>query len=185
MDCNAVERAIVEHGVAVPEAVHEHLRSCPSCQEFARVQQVALSHVPDAAPSPTLDQAVLAAGHRRLRRGWRRLPAARAWYRAAAAALLLAGGLGLWLRQRPPTAPSLGGAPGADLVVQPRHWAGAQVDLEAIEGGLEAALAEMGTLGTPARGADAEVDSQERWDALTELEFDVYFESEALRQGGG
>jgi hypothetical protein len=37
----------------------------------------------------------------------------------------------------------------------------------------------------PARGQDAGFDSRESWDALMELEFDLYFESESLRQAGG
>lgn len=185
MNCDASERAILEHGEDVPATVREHLVRCPACQDFARLQQALLGHAPGAGPSAALDRAVLTAAHRRLRRGGWRLPPLRFAYRAAAAALVLVAAVGLLSRRRPAASPPEAVAPVRPPVVATRHWAGAEVDLEVIEGGLDAALAELGSVGAPVRGADADAGSTELWDALMELEFDVYFESENLRQAGG
>jgi hypothetical protein len=185
MNCDAVERALLEEGADLSAAVREHLQTCRACQHFAHLQQALLDHAASVVPAPALEQAVLAAAHRRLRRGWRRVPPLRSVLRAAAAALVLLGAIGLWSRQRqtPPAAATA--APQVTSAAAGQHWAGAQEDLQVIEDGLEAALAELGTAGTPARGTDADVGSKELWDALMELEFDVYFESESLRQAGG
>jgi hypothetical protein len=178
MNCTTVEQAILESGGDLPEAGREHAANCPSCQEFARLQQALLDQEAGPEPSPALDRAVLAAAHRRLGRGWRGLPRLRPLYRAAAAALVLVGAVTLLRR-------CLEAPQRETLVAAARHWAGAQADLEVIEGGLDAALAELGSLDMPARGQDAGFDSRESWDALMELEFDLYFESESLRQAGG
>ncbi len=185
MDCDASERAILEHGADLPDAVREHVARCPACQEFGRLQQALLGQTLSSGPSAALDRAVRRAAHRRLRRGGWRLPPLRWVYRAAAAALVLVAAVGLLSRLRPAVSPQEAVAALRPPVVAPRHWAGAEVDLEVIEGGLDAALAELGSVGAPVRGAAADAGSSELWDALMELEFDVYFESENLRQAGG
>jgi hypothetical protein len=185
MDCNTVERAILEHGTDLHDAAREHVSGCPSCQEFARLHRALLEQGAGAGPSPALDRAVLEAAHRRLRRGWRWLPPLRNVYRAAAAALVLAVALGILGRRWAATRPQESVAGATPQSAAAHHWAGAQVDLEVIEGGLDAALAELDTMGASAPGEDASFDSRESWDALMELEFDAYFESECLRQAGG
>jgi len=186
MHCNTVERAILEHGGDLPDAMREHVAGCSSCQEFARLQQAMLDQDAGPEPSPALDRAVLKAAHRRLRHGWRLLPHLQPVYRvAAAAALVLVGAVCMLLRRDP--APVQPGTVVTNVpqAVEAHRWAGAQVDLEVIEGGLDAALAELGDTGTAVSGRNAALDSGESWDALMELEFDAYFESENLRQAGG
>jgi anti-sigma-K factor RskA len=185
MDCNTAERALVEHGGDLPDAVREHVAGYPSCRDFARLQQALLEQDAGAAPSAALDRAVVEAAHRRLRRSWRHLPRLRLVLRAAAAVLVLAATLSLLLRRRADRPPTVPLATAASPTVEARHWAGAEVDLEVIEGGLDADIAELGTVDAPGHGSGAALDSKEPWDALMELEFDVYFESESLRQAGG
>jgi hypothetical protein len=182
MDCNTAQASILEQGADLSEAVREHLAGCHSCREFARLQQLLLDQEPGAGPAPALDRAVLDTAHRRLRRGWQFLASWRPAYRAAAAAVLAAGALYV-LQQPRPQAP-LSSDPLAAAV---RHWAGAQVDLEVIEGGLDAAVAELGSMDPPAAGQEPALDADraESWDGLMELEFDLYFASEYLQQAGG
>jgi hypothetical protein len=61
----------------------------------------------------------------------------------------------------------------------------AQADLAYIEDELEAAVAELGGLGAQRPASDGSGAGADPWDALMELEFDVYFESQNLRQAGG
>jgi hypothetical protein len=73
----------------------------------------------------------------------------------------------------------------APLAAPLHSWAVAQVDLAVIEDGLDAALAELGGVGMQGQASGNSAEAPDRWDALMELEFDVYFESQNLRQTGG
>jgi|GEM_PF-2917354 len=185
MNCMDVERAIVELGAEVPGAIHEHVAGCAACRQFAALHQVLLADVTEPAPAAALDARVRTAARRRLRRGWRRVPGGWGVWLAAAAAVVLVGVP--WVLNGPRQA---GTAPGARAAAPPpasgfHSWAVAQVDLTAIEDGLEAALAELGSLGAQGQTPNGSLEADEPWDPLMELEFDVYFESQDLRPAGG
>lgn len=188
MNCIDVERAIVELGDEVPDAIRGHVSGCPACRQFAVLHQVLLVEVAGPVPAAALDARIRAAAHRRLGRGWRVLRRGRpAWLAAAAAAVVVCAGV-TWILGGPRPAGPLAAGRGP-IALRPaaglHSWAVAQADLSAIEDGLEAALAELGSLGVQGPAASGSVDSDEPWDPLMELELDVYFESQNLRPAGG
>ena len=91
---------------------------------------------------------------------------------------------GLALPASPPAAPAVARLDGAPHENAPT-WAAAQEELAAIEGGLDAMVAEL-DLASPALDVEGTATAGgEWWDSLMELEFDVYFESQDLPETDG
>ncbi len=182
MHCRDVEKAILQQGAAGDAAMRGHLAGCPSCRQFARLHQALLEGDLGPEPVPALDERVREAARQRLQRGWRLLSGRQAAALAACAALILGGVLWLAAAGR---RPSQGAVETAEAAPAPRMWAHAQADLASIEEGLDAAVAELGGLGAPSASPGGAADAGDVWDALMELEFDVYFETQNLWQTGG
>ena len=90
MNCQEVERILIEGG-ELRQDVREHLSSCRSCRQFARLMESATA----PRPSVELDKAVLAQVKAEMRMRGRRRPAWLHIAYAAAASVLLA--LSLWV----------------------------------------------------------------------------------------
>ncbi|NLF16991.1 MAG: hypothetical protein GX595_07010 [Lentisphaerae bacterium] len=186
MNCDAVQRLLLEAPDTLPEGVREHLAGCAACRQASACIGWLHGAPMSPGPSPALDGAVLAAARARLglrrRRGWS-LAGPRLW--AVAAALALVAGLlaGLVLIGSRPARPGLLEAAGRTSG-RVWTWATAQGQWSAIEIGLDAMVAELdGALPSPSAPAGSA--GSDGWDDLTRLEFSVYMESQHLGQAGG
>jgi len=187
MNCNDVQRAVMESAGELPAAVQDHLRGCAPCRDHARLCAVLLSAEETPAPAAALDRAVREAAHRRLRRPrWRvLLPWRRPGLVAAAAAVVLVAVIAGLTRVAPERPGGSVARMAGQVTARIHTWASADVELAAIEGGLDAMVAELGDTGPVADLQEGASAGAENWDPLTELEFDLYFESQDLQETDG
>jgi len=186
MNCKDAQQAMMEGEGEPAAAVRAHVEACADCREFAQLWAALLAADLTPTPAPALDRLVLTAAHRRLRPPrWRLFRSPRLLALAAAAAIVVAAVIaGLALLASPPAAPPVARLNGAPHENAPT-WAAAQEELAAIEGGLDAMVAEL-DLASPALDIEGSAaPGGEWWDSLMELEFDVYFESQNLPQTDG